>query len=98
MAKRAKHAEKRVEQMIVAHEAKKPFVEKRPKPVLVTDKLPEKRAVLAKGLTNREIADRLFLSLNTIKVYNRNINSKLDVNSRTKAVVKAKAFGILPSD
>jgi len=51
MAKRAKHAEKRVEQMIEAHEAKKPFVEKRPRPVLVTKELPEKRALLAKGLT-----------------------------------------------
>jgi ATP-binding cassette subfamily F protein 3 len=51
MAKRAKHAEKRVEQMIEAHEAKKPFIEKRPKPVLVTDELPDKRAVLAKDLT-----------------------------------------------
>ena len=51
MAKRAKHAEKRVEQMIAEHEAKKPFVEKRPKPVLVTDQLPDKRAVLAKDLT-----------------------------------------------
>jgi ATP-binding cassette subfamily F protein 3 len=51
MAKRAKHAEKRVEQMIAEHEAKKPFVEKRPKPVLVTDELPDKRAVLAKDLT-----------------------------------------------
>jgi ATP-binding cassette, subfamily F, member 3 len=51
MAKRAKHAEKRVEQMIAEHEAKKPFVEKRPKPVLVTEELPEKRALLAKGLT-----------------------------------------------
>jgi ATP-binding cassette subfamily F protein 3 len=50
-AKRAKHAEKRVQQMIKAHEAKRPFVEKRPKPVLATDKLPDKRAVLAKGLT-----------------------------------------------
>jgi ATP-binding cassette, subfamily F, member 3 len=51
MAKRSKHAEKRVEQMIARHEAKKPFIEKRPKPVLVTDALPDKRAVLAKGLT-----------------------------------------------
>ena len=51
MAKRAKHAEKRVEQTIEAHEAKKPFVEKRPKPVLVTDELPDKRAVLVKDLT-----------------------------------------------
>ena len=51
MAKRAKHAEKRVERIIAEHEAKKPFVEKRPKPVLVTDELPDKRAVLAKDLT-----------------------------------------------
>ena len=51
MANRAKHAEKRIEQMIEAHEAKKPFVEKRPKPVLVVEELPEKRAVLAKDLT-----------------------------------------------
>jgi ATP-binding cassette, subfamily F, member 3 len=51
MAKRARHAGKRIEQMIEAHEAKKPFVEKRPRPVLVTDKLPEKRAVLAKDLS-----------------------------------------------
>jgi ATP-binding cassette, subfamily F, member 3 len=51
MAKRGKHAEKRIEQMIEAHEAKKPFVEKRPRPVLPTEELPEKRALLAKGLT-----------------------------------------------
>ncbi len=51
MAKRAKHAEKRVEQMIQQHEAKKPFIEKQPKPVLVTEELPDKRALLAKCLT-----------------------------------------------
>jgi len=51
MAKRAKHAEKRIEQMIEEHEARKPFVEKKARPVLVTEGLPDKRAVLAKGLT-----------------------------------------------
>jgi len=50
MAKRAKHAEKRIEQMIEKHEAGKPFIDKQPKPVLVTEELPDKRAVLAKGL------------------------------------------------
>jgi len=50
-AKRAKHAEKRIEQLIEKHEAKKPFVEKQPKPVLVTEELPDKRAVFARGLT-----------------------------------------------
>jgi ATP-binding cassette subfamily F protein 3 len=50
IAKRAKHAKKRIDQMIEKHEARKPFIEKQPKPVLVTEELPDKRAVLAKGL------------------------------------------------
>ena len=50
MAKRAKHAEKRVRQTIEKHEARKPFIEKQPKPVLVTEEPPDKRALLAKGL------------------------------------------------
>jgi ATP-binding cassette subfamily F protein 3 len=50
MAKRASHADKRIEQMIESHEAKKPFLEKRPHPVLMTEELPDKRAVVAKGL------------------------------------------------
>lgn len=50
MAKRAKHAEKRIEQMKEKHEAAKPFVEKQPRPVLLAEPLPDKRALLAKGL------------------------------------------------
>jgi LuxR family maltose regulon positive regulatory protein len=53
--------------------------------------------LIAEGLTSREIAARLYLSPNTVKVHTRNINSKLGVNNRTKAVVKARALGILPS-
>ena len=51
--------------------------------------------LIAEGLTNRQIASRLFLSINTIKVYTRNINSKLGVNSRTQAVAKARSLEIL---
>ena len=51
--------------------------------------------LVAEGLTNKEIAAKLFLSQNTVKVHTRNINSKLGVNSRAKAVVKARALGIL---
>ncbi len=50
---------------------------------------------IAEGLTNPEIADRLYLSLNTVKVHTRNIYSKLDVHNRTQAVAKARALGIL---
>jgi LuxR family maltose regulon positive regulatory protein len=53
--------------------------------------------LIAEGLTNREIATRLYLSLNTVKVHTRNINGKLDVSSRMKAVARARALGILPS-
>jgi LuxR family maltose regulon positive regulatory protein len=52
---------------------------------------------LAEGLTNREIADRLYLSLNTVKVHTRNIYGKLDVHNRTQAISKGRALGILPS-
>jgi LuxR family maltose regulon positive regulatory protein len=51
--------------------------------------------LISEGLTNQEIADRLYLSLNTVKVHTRNINGKLGVSNRTKAVARAKVLGIL---
>ncbi len=51
--------------------------------------------LIAAGLSNREIAEKLFISLNTVKSHTKNINSKLSVNSRTKAVAQAKALGLL---
>ncbi len=52
--------------------------------------------LIAEGLTNREIASRLFLSLNTVKTHTRNIYGKLDTHNRTQAVARARALGILP--
>jgi LuxR family maltose regulon positive regulatory protein len=51
--------------------------------------------LIAAGLSNREIAEKLFISLNTVKTHTKNINSKLDVNSRIKAVARAKEMGLL---
>jgi LuxR family maltose regulon positive regulatory protein len=51
--------------------------------------------LIAAGLSNREIADKLFISLNTVKTHTKNINSKLNVNSRTKAITRAKELGLL---
>ena len=53
--------------------------------------------LIAEGLSNREIAQKLFLSVNTVKVHTYNIYSKLSVHSRTQAVAQARALGILPS-
>jgi LuxR family maltose regulon positive regulatory protein len=53
--------------------------------------------LIATGLTNPEIAVRLFLSLNTVKVHTRNIYGKLGAHNRTQAVAQARALGILSS-
>jgi LuxR family maltose regulon positive regulatory protein len=53
--------------------------------------------LIAKGLTNQEIASRLYLSLNTVKVHTRNIYGKLGTNNRTHAAAKARDLGILPT-
>ena len=50
--------------------------------------------LIARGLSNREIASELFLTLGTVKWYNRQIYSKLGVHSRTQAVAQAKKAGL----
>jgi DNA-binding CsgD family transcriptional regulator len=51
--------------------------------------------LVAAGCSNQEIADKLFLSLNTVKTHTSNLFVKLDVNRRTQAVQKAKSLGII---
>lgn len=51
--------------------------------------------LIAEGLSNEEIAQRLVLSLHTIKWHTSNIYSKLSVKNRTEAVAKARGLGLL---
>lgn len=50
---------------------------------------------IAAGLSNREIAETLFLSESTVKTHVSNLLSKLDAKRRTQAVERARAMGIL---
>jgi LuxR family maltose regulon positive regulatory protein len=51
--------------------------------------------LIAQGFSNREISERLFLALSTVKGHNRIIFSKLMVGRRTEAVARARELGLL---
>ncbi len=53
--------------------------------------------LISDGLSNREIAQKLFISVNTVKWYNKQIFSKLGVNSRTQAASLARQSSPLES-
>ena len=51
--------------------------------------------LMANGLSNQEIASRLFVSLNTIKTHSSNLFQKLEVKRRTQAIETGKKIGII---
>lgn len=51
--------------------------------------------LIAQGLSNQDIAEQLFISLHTVKTHARRLNSKLNVKSRTQAIIKARELGLL---
>jgi len=52
--------------------------------------------LMAKGLSNQEIADKLFVSLNTVKTHTSNLLLKLEARRRTQAIQKAKTLNLIP--
>lgn len=52
--------------------------------------------LMSEGHSNAEIADRLFVSLNTIKTHSSNIFLKLDAKRRTQAIEIAKKLSLIP--
>ena len=52
--------------------------------------------LLTNGCSNAEIAEKLFLSLSTVKTHVSNLFVKMDVRSRTQAIQKANQLGIRP--
>jgi LuxR family maltose regulon positive regulatory protein len=51
--------------------------------------------LVAQGLSNREISERLYLALDTVKGHNRRIYGKLQVQRRTEAVARARELGLI---
>jgi predicted ATPase/DNA-binding CsgD family transcriptional regulator len=51
--------------------------------------------LIAAGLSNREIADRLVVSINTVKTHLKNLFSKIEVTSRTQAILRAQELGLV---
>jgi DNA-binding NarL/FixJ family response regulator len=51
---------------------------------------------IAAGLSNQDIADRLFISTSTVKTHVSNVLAKLDASRRTEAIAKAKEMRIIP--
>ena len=52
--------------------------------------------LMAQGLSNQEIAERLYVSLSTIKTHSTKLFEKLDVKRRTQAIEKAKRLSLIP--
>lgn len=51
--------------------------------------------LMAEGLSNEEVAERLYVSLNTIKTHTSRVFEKLDVKRRTQAIEKAKRLRVI---
>jgi predicted ATPase/DNA-binding CsgD family transcriptional regulator len=54
--------------------------------------------LLAEGMTDREVAERMVMTTNTVKWYNRQIYSILGVGSRTQAIARARELQLLDED
>ena len=62
---------------------------------LLTHREVEVLRLLAAGLSNRQIAERLFISLSTAKVHVHNISEKLNATSRTRAIARARELNLV---
>jgi DNA-binding CsgD family transcriptional regulator len=52
--------------------------------------------LLAQGISNQEIATKLFVSVSTVKTHLQNLFEKLEVKRRTQAIEKAKRLNLIP--
>lgn len=61
-------------------------------PEALTQRELELLRLLCSGKTNQELADELFISINTIKTHLKNLFLKMNVESRAEAIIKVQQF------
>ena len=78
--------------------ASQPFAlnEERVKDLGITKRELEILELIARGMSNREIADKLFVSENTVKTHSSRLFDKLSAKRRTQAVQIGKEMGLIP--
>ena len=78
--------------------AAEPFVldERKQGDLGITPRELEVLGLMAQGMSNREIAGKLFVSENTVKTHSSRVFDKLGARRRTQAVQLGKEFGLLP--
>ncbi len=91
----ASFSTKYINKILVAFEGGKPAQKTAGIDESLSEREIEVLKLIASGLTNQDIAEKLFISLNTVRTHTKNINSKLDVHSRTQAVARAKKLGLI---
>ena len=64
-------------------------------PIQLTSREAEILALIAAGLSNKQIEETLFISKNTVRTHIKNLYSKLDVTSRTQAINRARELQLL---
>ena len=90
------------QQKIVVREvpvpADEPFIadERKREDLGITRRELEILELIARGMSNREIAGKLFVSENTVKTHSSRVFDKLGAKRRTQAVQLGKEFGLLP--
>ncbi len=92
----------RKEEVVVVREVAvltaQPFVlnEERLRELSITKRELEILELIAQGMSNREIAEKLFVSENTVKTHSSRLFDKLSAKRRTQAVQIAKELGLIP--
>lgn len=92
----------RKEEVVVVKEvavlSTQPFAvnEERLRELSITRRELEILELIAQGMSNREIAEKLFVSENTVKTHSSRLFDKLSAKRRTQAVQIGKEFGLIP--